>query len=263
MNTDENLEERPDSVRRSASVDVLICESVSRWKEDVDRINSPNRPAVLISFAQSMDGSLTSERGKSTALSCAESLRLTHALRASCDAILVGISTVLADNPSLTVRHWLPSSQPHAVIFDSSLRVPPNAKVLKRPDSSKCIIVTSLDADVAKEAALRRESAGVVVMRIARDQAGHLDLASALLQLKMTQGISSVMIEGGAQIITSALAARIADRVVVTLAPVFLGGYACFSKTSSAPAVHLDGAKSTCWKLGVDFIFESVLNDLT
>src|SRR5512133_2370683 len=87
------------------------------------------RPLVTLSYAQSLDGSLAAQRGTPLALSGPQSMELTHRLRAAQDAILVGIGTVLSDNPRLTVR-LVEGSQPQPVILDSHLRFPLNANLL-------------------------------------------------------------------------------------------------------------------------------------
>ena len=90
------------------------------------------RPLVSLSYAQSLDGSLAARRGSPLLLSGKASMQLTHRLRASHDAILVGIGTILADDPQLTVR-LVQGPQPQPVILDSHLRLPPNARVFQGP----------------------------------------------------------------------------------------------------------------------------------
>lgn len=177
------------------------------------------RPFVTLSYAQSLDGSITRQRGQPMALSGQESLTLTHQLRAGHDAILVGIGTVLADDPRLTVR-LVPGSDPQPVIVDSHLRLPLSARLLtKHP--RKPIIATTETADPQKEAALR--DAGATVVRLPATANDQVSLPHLLACLDK-HGICSLMVEGGAGIITSFLAGQLVDRLVITVAPLLVGG---------------------------------------
>lgn len=174
------------------------------------------RPFVTLSYAQSIDGSITIQRGQPTALSGDASMKLTHQLRASHDAILVGIETVLADNPRLNVR-LVSGSDPQPVILDSRLRFPPDAKLMARQPW----IVTTEKADAARQAAL--EKAGAAVWRLPATAQGLVSLPALMTKLAEA-GTRSLMVEGGAQVITSFLASSFVDRVMVTVAPRYLGG---------------------------------------
>jgi 3,4-dihydroxy 2-butanone 4-phosphate synthase/GTP cyclohydrolase II len=144
-------------------------------------------------------------------------MAMTHGLRAAHAAILVGIGTVLADNPRLNVR--LASGQdPQSVIVDSRLRFPPYANLLKNRRSPW--IATHEGADPERQQAL--EAAGARVLRLPGNN-GWVDLAGLLGRLG-SMGINSLMVEGGAQIITSFLASRLVDQVVLTIAPLLVGG---------------------------------------
>ncbi|GAB4469249.1 MAG: hypothetical protein Kow00124_04310 [Anaerolineae bacterium] len=176
------------------------------------------RPLVTLTYAQSLDGSIARRRGEPLALSGPESLRMTHRLRATHDAILVGIGTVLADNPSLTVRH-VPGPSPQPVILDSHLRFPLSAKMMGNPRPPW--IATTPAASQERADALRRAGARVLPLPARGD--GRVDL-NALLQQLGRDGIKSLMVEGGAGVIASFLASGLADLCVLTLAPVFVGG---------------------------------------
>lgn len=177
------------------------------------------RPTVTLSYAQSLDGSITRQRGKPMALSGQESLTLTHQLRTSHDAILVGIGTVLADDPRLTVR-LVDGPDPQPVIVDSQLRLPLTAKLLTQ-HPHKPIVATLETADPHKEAALL--TAGARVIRLPATPKGQVSLPH-LLHCLTSFGIHSLMVEGGAGMITSFLAAQLVDRLVITVAPLLVGG---------------------------------------
>lgn len=178
-----------------------------------------DRPRVGLCFAQSLDGSLALERGRPTLLSGPQSARLTHALRAAHDAILVGGGTVLADDPQLTVRH-APGPDPQPVILDSRLRTPPGAFLVAR-HPRRAWIAALEGADRARRAAL--EASGAQVLALPASAAGGVDLP-ALLDCLAGRGVRRLMVEGGAQVLTRFLAEGLADWVCITLAPCFIGG---------------------------------------
>lgn len=176
------------------------------------------RPFITLSYAQSLDGSITATASQPLALSGPEAMKLTHELRAGHDAILVGIGTVLADNPRLTAR-LASGPNPQPVVLDSRLRFPLNANLLSHP---KPPIIAATDlADAEQQAML--ESKGARVIRFPASDGGHVHLP-ALLEWLSQNGIKSVMVEGGSAVITGFLSARLVDRVIITIAPRFVGG---------------------------------------
>ncbi len=177
------------------------------------------RPFVTLSYAQSLDGSITRQRGQPMALSGQESMTLTHQLRTGHDAILVGIGTVLADDPRLTVR-LVAGPDPQPIIVDSRLRLPLSAKLLTT-HPRKPIVATTEMADPQKVAAL--QDAGATVFRLPATAGGQVSLPHLLACLDK-QGIRSLMVEGGAGIITSFLTEQLVDRLVITVAPLLVGG---------------------------------------
>ncbi len=181
-------------------------------------LQNNGRPMVTLSYAQSLDGSIAICRGKSCALSGSESQLLTHQLRAAHDSILVGIGTIIADNPRLTVR-LVEGADPVPVILDSQLRFPLNSNLIKNRVSP--VIATTFPASPQRQEVL--EEAGAQVIRVAADDRGWVDL-HALLKALAEREISSVMVEGGARVITSFLSQRLVDRIVITITPKLLGG---------------------------------------
>jgi GTP cyclohydrolase II len=187
------------------------------------RTPSNGRPHVTLAYAQSIDGSIALEPGRPFALSGPESLRLTHALRAAHDAILVGIGTVLADDPQLTVR-LVEGRSPQPVVVDSRLRTPPTARLLSHQRTAW--IAATGDADDRRRSHL--ESSGARVLRVPSWANGWVHLP-ALLERLAGHGVRHLMVEGGAKIITSFMRARLVDYAVITVAPRFLGGMAALS----------------------------------
>lgn len=177
------------------------------------------RPLVTLSYAQSLDGSIAINRENSLNLSGPESMKVTHQLRAANDAILVGIGTVLADNPYLTVR-LVEGKNPRPVVLDSHLRLPIDSNLLRNTNSSP-LVATTMDYDAHKRRSLER--AGVTVLCVPSDNNGWVDLNYLLASLA-DLGIGSLMVEGGARVITSFLASRMVDRLVITITPKLVGG---------------------------------------
>jgi 3,4-dihydroxy 2-butanone 4-phosphate synthase/GTP cyclohydrolase II len=182
------------------------------------------RPLVTLSYAQSLDGCLTTARGQPTALSGAQAMTFTHRLRAAHEAILVGIGTILADNPRLTVR-LAEGRSPQPVVLDTHLRFPPNAN-LAAP-----WLFCGPQADPRRRAEM--ESRGARVFAVPVNAENRLELGSVLRTLA-EQGITSLMVEGGAGAITSFLQAHLADQVAITVAPILLGGLRAVEKPIDA-----------------------------
>ena len=181
------------------------------------------RPQVTLTYAQSLDGSLAVRRGQPLALSGPESLQLTHRLRAAHDAILVGIGTVLADDPRLTVR-FAAGEHPQPIVLDSSLRIPLQSKLVAEPVHPLWVATTPAAPDGRRAALLAR---GVRLIDLPAGDRGVAlpDLLACLAE----DGINSLMVEGGARVIASFLSQRLADQALLTIAPCFVGGLSALS----------------------------------
>lgn len=180
---------------------------------------SHGRPLVTLTYAQSLDGSIAARPGHPLAISGPASQTFTHALRAVHDAILVGIGTVLADNPALTVR-LVPGPHPRPVIMDTRLRLPAYARLL-REGRRQPVVATSEQAPPERQAEL--EELGALVLRLPVGPNSGIHLPALLARLAEL-GVTALMVEGGAQVITSFLNSRLVDQVVVTVAPILVGG---------------------------------------
>jgi 3,4-dihydroxy 2-butanone 4-phosphate synthase/GTP cyclohydrolase II len=179
---------------------------------------------------------------------------MTHRLRSLHDGLLVGIGTILADNPHLTVRN-ANGSNPQPIIVDSRLRFPLDANVLRygRPPW----IITAPDADAERERILA--NAGVSILRVRSYPDGFIDLPSILKAIRK-KGIESLMVEGGASIITNFLRFRLINQIVLTLAPVFVGGIQAvwplqFEFSDLPRLINIDYAM-----LGQDLVMRADLN---
>lgn len=176
-------------------------------------------PFVTLKIAQTLDGKIATARGESQWITGEKAREEGHRLRDSNDAVLVGINTVLKDNPSLTTR--VPGGRdPIRVIVDSTLRMPLNAKVLKQKSSAKTIVATLASAPKGKTTKLQKAGAEVVTVR---SSAGRVDLRDLMKKLGKMD-IMSVLFEGGAEINFSALKSGIADKTVLFIAPMLMTG---------------------------------------
>ena len=175
-------------------------------------------PWVTLSYAQSLDGSIGTSSRKPLPLSGPEALAVTHRLRAAHDAILVGIGTVIADNPLLTVRH-ADGDHPQPVILDSHLRIPREASLWSHPKPPLIACVAAANSLLK----LELESAGGRVLSLPSGAYGRVSLPALLDRLGQL-GVESLIVEGGSEVITSFVRERLADALVITIAPVLVGG---------------------------------------
>ena len=217
---------------RQAGLDVTdgICGiQASRLNTPFIKLMTTQRPYVTLKISSTLDGKIAAADGKSRWITSVPARRYVHRLRSRVDAVLVGIGTVIADDPSLTVR--LPGErrhQPHRVIIDSRLRISSQARALY-PQSGTRIVVACATADPTKKAEL--EQNGVDILET-NDANGQVSLPHLMDHLGQA-GFAHVMIEGGAKINASALESRIVDRILLMTAPMFLGGHGARSLLES------------------------------
>ena len=199
-----------------------LNEQLERWIVDMrSKIGSsssgfetPKKPIVTLSYAQSWDGSIAIKQGGALALSGQASQKMTHALRSWHDGILVGIGTLIADDPRLNVREWR-GDDPQPIILDSHLRMPVTSKVCQG-HKLKPWILTTVKAD--------KDLPDSDLIVIPPDKSDRVDLKLALEAI-YSRGIRHLMVEGGATVISSFLKAKLADAIVLTVAPMLIGGY--------------------------------------
>lgn len=195
-------------------------------REECDRLNETyfkyiqtGVPFVTLKFAQTLDGRIATVTGDSQWISSESTRRLAHRLRSLHDGIMVGLGTILADDPQLTVR-LVKGRSPIRVIPDSRLRISLNAKVLKDQDVAPTIIATTSQADDKKLSSLK--GMGIEVLMVSEDEWGEVDLGNLFKSLGK-RGISSILVEGGARIITSLFHQGLVDKVVLVIAPKIMG----------------------------------------
>ncbi|MFC7684826.1 bifunctional diaminohydroxyphosphoribosylaminopyrimidine deaminase/5-amino-6-(5-phosphoribosylamino)uracil reductase RibD [Ureibacillus sp. GCM10028918] len=193
-----------------------------------------NKPFVISKFAMTMDGKIATHNGHSKWITSEEARLQVHRLRHEIDGILVGVGTVLADNPSLTAR--LPhrkGKNPVRIILDSELKTPLNSDVVNTAEA-QTIIVCGNDVDGTKSKQLSEK--GVQILTVSKSEQG-LNLSEMLDELYKL-GITDVLVEGGAEINASFLRAGLINKVLLYMAPKILGGI--HSKTPFA-GMDIDG----------------------
>ncbi len=199
---------------------VLAREAAIDHAGHVRRMRS-GRPHARLKMAVSADGCIGREGAGQVAISGARSRREAHLMRALSDAILVGVGTVLSDDPLLTCRlPGLSDRSPVRVVLDSRLAMPPDCRLVRSLAEAPVIAVAAHPADARRRAAL--EAAGVTVLEVAPGADGRLDLHAALAALA-ARGITTVMVEGGARIASALYAAGLVDEVVIVRAPLRVG----------------------------------------
>ena len=195
-----------------------------------------SRPTVTLSYAQSLDGSIAVRPDAPLTLSCPESKYFTHALRSLHDAILVGIGTVLADDPKLTARR-VGGPHPRPVVLDTHLRFPDSARLLEHPRG--VIIATGPHPPQTRVRALEGRGATVLPLPLKGER---VDL-HALLDALAAMNLCSLMVEGGSRVLTAFLRARLVDWAAITLTPHFIGGIHALSEPTTSfttPPQHAD-----------------------
>jgi diaminohydroxyphosphoribosylaminopyrimidine deaminase/5-amino-6-(5-phosphoribosylamino)uracil reductase len=179
------------------------------------------RPHVTLKVAMTLDGKIA-DRHRASQWITGEAARLeAHRLRSEVDAILVGVGTVLADDPALTVRRERPwPREPYRVVLDSSARTPPDARVVRGPTPARTLVMVAADAPRDRTERLGR--AGAVVVR-AGSRDGRVDLEGMLTELHRRE-VRALLVEGGAEVHGAFLASGLVDRIAVFVAPLLLGG---------------------------------------
>lgn len=203
----------------AAEVGVLE-EAARRLNEAYTWWMTTGRPFVTVKIASTLDGKIATASGESRWITGPKARAMTHRLRAEVDAVMVGLGTVIADDPELTARAGPRGRQPHRIILDERLSTPLHARALRPRDGSWTYLATT---EVAPAARRRRfEALGVRVL-VAKSRNGLVDMADVMRRLGRLE-ITSVLIEGGAAVNASALRSGVVRKVIVMMAPKLLGG---------------------------------------
>ena len=226
--------------RAGVRVDVGLC------RDEAAQVNAPyltllgqRRPYVILKWAQSIDGKIATRTGDSRWISGPASRRLVHRLRARVDAVMVGIGTVLADDPLLTARGVPLRRTATRVVLDTHLRLPKQCQLVATAEQAALLVMTSRRAlrDRRRHAdELRRRG---VVLEACRVRRGRLDVADVLRRLGQRR-MTNLLVEGGGRVLAELLDRRLADETYVFIAPRLIGGQGAVAAYPGRGAERVD-----------------------
>jgi diaminohydroxyphosphoribosylaminopyrimidine deaminase/5-amino-6-(5-phosphoribosylamino)uracil reductase len=227
-----------DELRSSGiSIDTGIMEDeAKRLNEAYIKFITTKRPFVILKLAQSLDGRIATSKGESRWITGEKARRLVHRLRNEVDAVMVGINTVIKDNPSLDCR-LRSGRNPLRIILDSRLSIPTNSRVLRHKDK-KTIVVTTENADNKRIKSIIETGNRVIIVKAKNNMVDMEGLMDELGSLD----IMSVMIEGGSSISASAISEGIVDKVMFFVSPMIIGGIDSVSSIGGISPILLEEA---------------------
>ena len=218
-------------------------------------------PFVTAKVAASLDGKIATKTHDSKWITSTQTRKYAHLLRGEHMAIMVGINTLLKDDPRLTIRHprW-GKKQLIRVIIDSRLRFPLEAKLLKTRSRGRILVFTHESQKSQKAQELRKK--GVEIIPVGNGRSGWLDLKKILTWLGQNE-ISSVLVEGGALLLTNLFENQLVDKIFAMLSTRLIGGEKAPTffegKGFSTVAQALRLKKTHCFTIGKDIILEGYL----
>lgn len=196
----------------------LLEEEAKELNEDFFVYIQKNRPFVHIKFAETIDGKIATKTGSSKWITGEEARKFTHILRKEAGAVLVGVGTVLKDNPELTVRHIDVSKQPKRVLIDKFLETPVDFNIFN--NKAETILITSEEAEKSKLTQLeKRENIKIYILPL---ENGKFKIEHILDLLKEEQ-IIHILVEGGKGLITSFIKEKMFDKISAFIAPKIIG----------------------------------------
>ena len=228
---------------QAAGIEVVVgeeAEYVRELYEGFAKHVNTGIPFVTAKFAMSLDGKIATRTSDSMWITGPESRCRVQQMRRESDAVMVGVNTVLADDPQLTARDDVGAPlqrQPLRVIADSRCRTPPGARVLQQP--GKTLIATCRDAP--QERVSRLQAAEVEVLQLPPLPSGQVDLEVLLAELGR-RGVVNLLVEGGGTLLGSLFDLKLVDKVYAFIAPVIIGGQRAASPIEGLGAAELAGA---------------------
>ncbi|MEW5908797.1 MAG: bifunctional diaminohydroxyphosphoribosylaminopyrimidine deaminase/5-amino-6-(5-phosphoribosylamino)uracil reductase RibD [Thermodesulfobacteriota bacterium] len=252
---------------RGVSVTLGVCEDeAKRLNEAFIKHCVTKRPFVTAKCAATLDGRIATKNGDSKWISNEKSRRFVHQLRHASDAVMVGINTILRDDPLLTTRmSGKRGSDPVRIILDTHLSIPETARVLRAESESDTLIVIGnrdrFDANQIEKKAKIEQGRNRILQAPTKNN--RIDL-NALMTILGKQGISSILLEGGSRVFGSALSDDIIDKIILFFGPKLLGGddgipicrgVGPESMSQSIPVNHV-----RCRRFGEDIMIEGYIH---
>jgi diaminohydroxyphosphoribosylaminopyrimidine deaminase/5-amino-6-(5-phosphoribosylamino)uracil reductase len=248
-----------------------VTVEVGILREECRELNRPfskfittGKPFVTLKAAISLDGKVATRSGDSRWVSSQASRNRVHRLRQAMDAVMVGIGTVLKDDPLLTVR--IPGEKkPHhplRVVVDSRLRIPLHSQLVRTARLYPTLIATTRAASLAKRGQLAK--AHVEVLLIGRMIQGRVSLKALMKELGR-RSVVSILLEGGSTLTASALREKVVDRLLFFFAPKIIGGERAPGVVGGEGILHLQDAQRVkilkVRRMGPDLVIEGALED--
>ncbi len=209
---------------RKAEIDVKVgtlSDEARKLNEAFVTFQEKKRPFFVMKAAVSLDGKIATKVGDSKWISNEESRSYANRLRSVMDAIMVGINTVILDNPLLLPRIARPKRYPVRTVLDSKLRIPLSCDLVKTADKYKTLVFTLQDQSSDKESRLR--SLGVEVIRVEAGENRKVSLPAVAKELAR-RNITNVLVEGGGEVNSGLLREGLIDKVVLFYGPLLIGG---------------------------------------
>jgi diaminohydroxyphosphoribosylaminopyrimidine deaminase/5-amino-6-(5-phosphoribosylamino)uracil reductase len=242
---------------KRAGIDVrmgVLEDECRQLNEAFFKYISCHRPFITLKIAQTLDGKIATLSGRSRWITNEASRKVVHRLRKNSDAVLVGIQTVLADDPELNVRNG-GSVQPRRIVLDSHLRIPLDSKLIRLNSDGKTIVATV--SYVSKQRVRKIQKMGADVWILKGNTNGRVNLRS-LAKKAVSVGITSILVEGGKEVFTSFLKSNLVDKMIVFVAPKLFGrGIDAFGDLGIADPSEAVQFQSVAWKrIGSDWMME-------
>lgn len=217
------------------------------------------KPFVTLKLASTLDGKIATYTGESKWITEKGSRKKVHKMRGTVDGIIVGVGTILEDNPHLTNR-FTNGTSPNRIIVDSVLRTPLTSNVLKKIPNTEVFIATTYKAPLKKIERLRRMGVKIIFLPLLEDG---IDLKALMSELGK-HGMMNLLLEGGAKLATSAIRSGVVDKLSLFLAPKIMGGsesapmFLDLGVKSLNEMFHINGMRSK--KIGNDILIEGYFN---
>jgi len=196
----------------------MLGDEAARLNEAFVKYITAGRPFITLKYAMTLDGKIATRTGDSKWISGEESRRLVHRIRERSDAIMVGIGTVISDNPELTARVSKRTVYPKRIVVDTHARTPTSIKMLSLPGETIIAVGESAEDDRVR----KLEKAGARILKV-EESNEHIDMKSLAYALGKME-ITSVLLEGGGTLASAALEAGIVDKIIAFIAPKIVGG---------------------------------------
>jgi len=216
-------------------------------------------PFVTVKVGESLDGKIATRTGDSKWITSDRSRAYAHRLRSDYDAVMVGVNTILRDNPKLDA--WFSKKQPVKIIVDSQLSIPQEANVFSRKSS---VIIVTLPVKSGQETENRKILVQKAKILEVKEKAGQINLKDMMKKLAQAE-ITNILVEGGGTLIGGLFDEGLVDKVLFFISPKIIGGKEAISSVMGRGIARIDKAvklkEVELRRIGEDFLFEGYVNE--